>query len=176
MGMVKIDIHKDELFYEQLTLSDPNVIRFLIEYRYKYDPYYMMEQERDINVAGNAKPLIQEAIALYASLDETIKKCKFKKRQLDLIKYVEMGYELSEIPKIDDRFNQNRSIYAMFNNIIKKIKAVNDEQWYISVYKHKLQGELKTCSKCKKELPKNEKFFYTDKRAKDGLYSNCKKM
>ena len=172
--MVKIDIHKGELFYEQMTLSDPNVIKLLIKYRYKYDPYYMIEQERHFDVAGDVKPLNQEAIALYAALDELIKQCKFKKRQLDLIKYVEMGYEFDEIHKIDERFKRV-SVNGMFKRIINKIKQMNDEQWYVCVYKNTIKGEMKKCNRCKKLLPKNYKFFTPDSTKKDGFKYMCRK-
>lgn len=171
--MVKIDIHKGELFYEQMTLSDPNVIKLLIKYRYKYDPYYMIEQERHFDVAGDVKPLNQEAIALYAALDETIKKCRFKKRQLDLLRYVEMGYEFADIRRIDDRYS-NYSLSRMFDSIINKIAGINKYEWKIYIHKNYLDTEFKQCNKCKRELPRNHDFFTPDARNEDGLFGFCK--
>ena len=34
---------------------------------------------------------------------------------------------------------------------------------------------FKICTKCKKELPLNSKYFIKDKRVKSGLGSSCKK-
>ena len=174
MGMVKIDTHKGEYFYQYLTLSDPDVIKLLIKYRYKYDPYYMMEQERHFDMAGDVKPVNQEAIALYASLDEIIKKCRFKNRQLDLIRYVEMGYEFNEIEKRDKRFPRNSAGRA-FNKVIKKIKEMNDYEWKLYIYKNKLNVEFKECPRCKRIMPKTTAFFGSNKNTKDKLQSICKK-
>lgn len=169
--MVKIDIHKEEYFYQDMTLSDPYVIKLLIKYRYKYDPHYLSEQERNYNLAGDAKPLNQEAIALYAALDELIKQCKFKKRQLRLIKYIEMGYEFEDIKKIDDSYT---NIGRMFNNIINKIIKMNEYNWRVYIHK-KIGLKFRQCTRCKKDLPANSDFFGTDPRMKDGFKNYCKR-
>ena len=174
MGMVKIDIHKRDRSFEHVTLSDPELIRILIEERDRLDPYYMAEQEKAYDVAGLVKPLIQEAISLYAALDETIKKCKFKNKHLDLIRYIEAGYKLKEIPQIDDRYRP-RSVNYMFEYIIKKIKEKNDEEWYIATYKTVIEEEIKICRKCKKGYPKNTRFFSPHGQGKDGFHPYCKK-
>lgn len=171
MGRVKIDLYKRELPFKNLTLSDINVVKWLILYRDKIDQYFLNKTDRFYDQAGNVKALNQELIALYASLDDLIKRCNFNKKQLRMIRYLECGYGFNELPMFSDASMARKS----FNTICKRIVRENNRLWKIYVHKNKLNSELKKCSKCKEKLPKNGDFFGKNSKTKDGLQSVCKK-
>lgn len=171
MGHVKIDIHKRELPFQNLTLSDVNVVKWLILYRDKIDQYFLNQTDNFYDHAGNVKALNQELIALYASLDHLIERCNFSEKQLAMIKYLECGYGFNELPMFKDVSMARKS----FNTVCKRIVKENEWLWKVYVHKNKLNSELKKCTKCQEKLPKNGDFFGKDARKRDGFKSYCKK-
>jgi len=59
LGGVKRDIYKAERDFKGLNLSDINVVRLLMEYRYKYDAYAGFEADATFDVAGTISPMMQ---------------------------------------------------------------------------------------------------------------------
>lgn len=128
MGAVSVDIHKQEREYKDLTLSDDNVVRYLILYRNKVDISYGANTNININFAGDMFEFNQELICLYASLDETIKEAKLTERQNKLL---EILYEGNTRQDASEILGLNRKgIYRMLDRIVDKIVDTNNELWY----------------------------------------------
>ena len=174
LGSIKIDLESKGLFYKNLTISDINVIRLLIEYRYKYDNYLYNEADNTFDVAGEAQGINTEVLLTYAALDQTIKRCNFSDVQLQIIKFYEHGYSYKEIAE-HLGLKSNENIRKRLNTICKEIVKQNLWQWRITMYQHSLKLKSKECSKCKVKLPAMDEFFGQDTRNKDGCKSHCRK-
>ena len=161
MGHLKRDIYAAERAFKDLTFSDINVVRLLMEYRYKYDPYSGFQSDATFDVAGTISPVNAEVIATFASLDELIKKCKFDETQLKIIKLTEEGYTLKEIATLIG-LSHTDNIKKRMNKICKDIVKMNLWDWRRVTYKNVLGLKNKTCSKCKEELPAVDEFFIYD--------------
>lgn len=172
--MVKVDIHKGERDFKNLSLSDINVVRWLVQYRDKIDFYYGERAETFYDNASNSKELNQELINTYAYLDELIDKCNFKEEQLALLKLLFLGYSFKDIEDTTKE-TTSRTIKRRFNSICKSIADMNDRVWKIYIHKQYLDTELRKCSKCNEELPLTESLFGKDKRNISGFKSYCKK-
>lgn len=135
MGSVAIDIKKREREFEQLTLSDEHVVKYLILYRSKVDVSYGANTNIEINQAGDTFDFNQEIITLYASLDETIRQCKFKDKQLKLLELIFEGHTLQDICKLDIGFKSSAT-YDMFDRLVKRIVDMNNELWYYTAGKN----------------------------------------
>lgn len=127
MGSVAVDIHKKERLYEQLTLSDKNVVKYLLLYRNKIDIGYGVNVNIDINQAGDIFDFNQELIALYVSLDELIEKINFKDKDKEFLKLIFDGNSVSDIIK---NYNfPKMTAYRTLNRIVNLIVKVNNEDW-----------------------------------------------
>lgn len=174
LGSVKIDLESKGLFYKNLTFSDINVVRLLIEFRYKYDNYLYSEMNNTYDVAGEVQGINTELLSTYASLDQIINQCAFNESQLQIIKLYEHGYSYKEIAeKLGLKSNEN--IRKRLNTICKEIVKQNLWNWRMTIYHHTLNLKLKDCSKCKNKFPAIDEFFGQDARNKDGCKSYCRK-
>lgn len=127
MGAVSIDLQKHQREFEHLTLSDENVVKYLILYRSKVDVGYGASTNININQAGDIFEFNQELIALYASLDVILAECKMTKKQDSILKYLFEGHTISDITEY---FDANRvSTYRILDRIVEKIVDKNDENW-----------------------------------------------
>ncbi|UUV46679.1 transcriptional regulator [Bacillus phage vB_BanS-Thrax4] len=135
MGSVAIDIKKREREFEQLTLSDEHVVKYLILYRSKVDVSYGANTNIEITQAGDTFDFNQEIITLYASLDKTIQRCKFKDKQLKLLELIFEGHTLQDICKLDIGFKSSAT-YDMFDRLVKRIVDMNNELWYYTTGKN----------------------------------------
>src|SRR5690606_9134447 len=106
-------------------------VELLISFRYKYDENMFLENGSMFYVTG-VKPLNQELVNTYVSLDETIKKCNFSEQQLKLIKMIEQGYTHREIEKVLDIDNKN--VKKSLKTIYKTIVDMNLREWRKTVY------------------------------------------
>jgi hypothetical protein len=132
LGAVAIDIHKQEREFEHLTLSDENVVKYLIEFRSKVDVGYGAETNININQAGDMFDFNQELICLYASLDETIKKCNFKEKQSKLLELIFDGNTLRDICKMNIGYRQSAT-YDLFDRMVKRIVTTNNRLWKLNM-------------------------------------------
>lgn len=165
-------ITNKDIQYQPFVLSDINVVELLISHRYKYDENMFLENGSMFYVTG-VKPINQELVATYLSLDETIKKCNFNSQQIRLIDLVQKGYthrEIEQILKID-----NSNVTKSLKTIYKAIVDTNLREWRRTTYTHTLGLKTKQCSKCKEHLPATNEFFSDKKDSKDGLHPYCKK-
>lgn len=163
MGSVKVDLHGKERFYKDLTFSDIDVVRLLIEYRHKYDKYFGNETNNFFHEAGQVADVNQEAIATYADLDVLIQKCKLNDEQFKILEMIWDGYSYIEVADalgMADVTNINKRI----KTICKKIVSQNNRQWRMKFYTNRLALVSKRCSKCKEELPATDEFFHYDSK------------
>ena len=139
MGSVAIDIHKKERGYRNLTLSDHNVVKYLIMFRSKIDISYNSSVNIDINQAGDMFEFNQELITLYASLDKVIKLCRFKPKQKKLLELLFEGYTLQDICKMNIGYKRSAT-YDLLERMVVKIVKINNKDWKKSMIK---QGYIK---------------------------------
>jgi hypothetical protein len=174
VGAVSIDIHKHERDFELLSLSDENVVRYLIIHRDKVDAYFGNEQNPHFDTAGDTGAVNQELIGLYASLDTVIKNSKLTDKQKELIHLVSIGYTFMDIAELTGE-QATHNVKKKFDSIVKAIVKQNEYEWKVWVHKRFLDTDTKACGKCKSELPMTD-FFYSKKNdSKDGLHSYCKR-
>lgn len=128
MGSVAIDVHKREREYYSLTLSDHNVVKYLILFRSKVDVSYDANVNIDINQAGDMFEFNQELIVLYASLDETIKLCKFKQKQQRLLELIFEGHTLQDICNMNIGYKRSAT-YDLLDRMVAKIVTINGKKW-----------------------------------------------
>jgi hypothetical protein len=136
MGSVSIDIKAKERDYYLLTLSDHNVVKYLIKHRESIDKTYPRIDNIAISIdeAGSISELNQEVIALYVSLEDTIKRCKFNDNERMIINMMFEGHTLSDIYNITKKISK-QGIYKYFDKIVEKIVSKNNEMWKESMYK-----------------------------------------
>jgi hypothetical protein len=175
IGSVKIDVNSSEALFKDLAFSDINVVKWLIQFRDKVDPYYKSETDYHFDYAGDVKSLNQELINTYTCLDELIDKCKFNKEQLYIINSIQEGYTYQEIADQLGK-NRNTNIRNRFNKICRDIVKMNIWLWRKCVYVDKLGLKTKTCGKCEEDLPATDEFFRTRiDNFGDGFYNSCRK-
>ena len=139
MGSVSIDVSKKEREYREMTLSDINVVKYLILYRSKIDITYDANINIDINKAGDIFEFNQELISLYASLDSIIDMCNFKEKQLTLLRLIYNGHTLHDICNMNIGYGKSAT-YDLFSRMIDRIIKKNHELWKESMIK---QGYIK---------------------------------
>lgn len=128
MGRVHIDIEKKEREFKTMTLSDENVIEYLILYRDKVDPHYGVDISTDIFEAGDTFDFNRELIALYITLDEIIEKCGFNEKELMFLRYLFEGYTIYEVAE-EYKLYSVMTAYRVFDRIVKRISEVNYQEW-----------------------------------------------
>ena len=124
---MQVDIYKKEREYKHLTLSDENVVKYLILYRSSVDVSYGANTNVNINQAGDMFELNQELICLYASLDSVIERLHLKDREKELIGLVFDGNNMSDVIKY---YNYpQKTAYRILNRVVDKIVELNYEDW-----------------------------------------------
>lgn len=127
LGSVAIDVSKREREFRHLTLSDENVVKYLITYRSKVDVSYGANTNINIFQAGDTYEFNQELIALYASLDRLITRISMKDRDEEFLKLIFEGHSISDI--IEDHKYARKTAYRTLDRIVTKIVDANDEDW-----------------------------------------------
>jgi len=128
LGALSVDIHRGEREFRNLTLSDVNVVKYLILYRSKVDLLYNAERNIDINQAGDMVEFNQELIALYASLDKIIKECRFKEKQSKLLELIFEGNTLQDICRMNIGYKKSAT-YDLFDRMVLRIVNANNKDW-----------------------------------------------
>lgn len=128
MGALSVDIHRGEREFRNLTLSDENVVKYLIQYRSKVDLLYSANMNINIEQAGDMFEFNQELVALYASLDSIIIECKFKEKQSMLLELLFEGNTLSDICRMKNGFKRSAT-YDLFDRMVAKIVKINNSKW-----------------------------------------------
>lgn len=136
MGSVAIDTKKKEREFEHLTLSDENVVKYLILYRSKVDTTYGANTNIEINSAGETFDFNQEIIALYASLDKAIEQASLTEKQERLLEILYEGNTVNDASLI---LEQSRiAVFKMLERIVKKIVDADNQMWYYTMGKNGL--------------------------------------
>jgi hypothetical protein len=128
LGAVTYDIHKGEREFYNLTLSDVEVVKYLILYRSKVDSNYGSTSNININQAGDTFEFNQELIALYASLDNTVIECKFKDKHTRLLELLYEGNTLQDIIAMKIGYTKSAT-YDLFDRMILKIVKTDSKNW-----------------------------------------------
>lgn len=128
MGAVAIDVHKKEREFEHLTLSDENVIKYLILYRNKVDVAYGANTNIDINSAGDMFEFNQELICLYASLDRVIEKLNLNEKESKFLTLIFEGNTIADVINVYKLYPK-KTAYRTLNRIIDSIVKENQTEW-----------------------------------------------
>jgi hypothetical protein len=113
------------------------------------------------------------------SLEEYIEKAEFNElykfiliRRVDGLPYGELAAEIKKKFCMD--FSVSYLSYLFVNDIPKRIVDVyidSYEKWY---YTYAEKGDYKTCSRCKRNKLRDNKYFGKEKKSEDGLTTICK--
>lgn len=171
---IRVDDSSNSLFFKDFTLSDINVVKLLIQYRYKYDNYLYSDNNNFFNEAGEIQSMNEEIILTYISLDQTIVDCDFSPEQLKLIGLYEHGFTVREMAN-ELGLGSYTHIKKKFNTICNQIIKQNLWNWRKTHYLHGLGLKSKRCSKCKGNLPATDEFYSLNNGSQDGYHSQCKK-
>ena len=128
MGAVSVDIHKKGREFEHLTLSDEDVVKYLILYRNKVDVAYGANTNIDINSAGDMFEFNQELICLYASLDNVIDSIDLNEKELDFLRLIFEGNTISDVINVYKLYPK-KTAYRTLNRIIDNIVEKNYKEW-----------------------------------------------
>ncbi|UGO51097.1 hypothetical protein PQE70_gp261 [Bacillus phage vB_BanS_Nate] len=135
LGSVAIDIKKREREFEHLTLSDEDVVKYLILYRSKVDVSHGANTNIEVSQAGDMFDFNQEIITLYASLDKTIEQCNFKDKQLKLLELIFEGHTLQDVCKLKIGYKSSAT-YDLFDRMVKRIVTMNNDLWHYTTGKN----------------------------------------
>lgn len=162
------------MFFENITLSDVDAVRLLIEYRYKYDSYFYSERDDFFSNAGEIQTINENAILTYSTLDDTIRKCSFTEEQMKIIGMMSHGVGLKDIAA-QIGVSSSQIIRNRFMTICRQIVERNFWEWRKSTYTTLLELKSKKCSKCREELPATLEFYYYKDTSFEGFHSKCKR-
>lgn len=132
--MKVLDIHKKGRDFENMTLSDRNVIKYLILYRSQVDLTYNACTNINIFLAGDTFEFNTELIVLYASLDTTIELCNFKSKQTKLLELLFSGHTILDICAMKIGYKKSAT-YDLLDRMITRIVNMNYNQWKATVNK-----------------------------------------
>lgn len=127
MGAVSIDVYKKEKEYRHLTLSDRNVVKYLIEFRSQVDVSYGATASADIYLAGDMMDFNVELIALYTSLDDILARMKMEDRDRKFITLLFEGHTVGDI--IERKGYPRKTAYRIFERTIDGVVNINKEDW-----------------------------------------------
>lgn len=127
LGSQVLDIYRKERDFKQLTLSDKNVVKYLILHRSKVDSTYSAMRNIDINQAGDTSDFNQELICLYASLDNVIGKIKINEKDKKMIYLLFEGNTVEDVIECYDY--PRRTAYRILSRTVDKIVDENFKIW-----------------------------------------------
>lgn len=120
-----------------MTLSDKNVIKYLILARSKIDVAFGASTNINIIQAGDIFEFNQEVILLYVSLDSLIDTIKIKDKDQEFLRLIFQGHT---IPDLIKEYNYPRkTAYRTLDRIANKIVKMNNALWKQSM---KTQGYI----------------------------------
>lgn len=128
LGAVSVDVHKREREWKNLTLSDSEVVKYLILYRSKVDVVYSSNININIGEAGDVFDFNQELITLYTSLDKVIEQCNFKEKNAKLLELLFEGNTLQDIVKMNIGYKSSAT-YDLLDRMVVKIVSINNKNW-----------------------------------------------
>lgn len=135
MGAVAIDVHKQEREFKELTLSDENVVRYLILSRNELDKTYGVENTLDVYTASDTFTFNQELVVLYASLDKVLEKITLKEKDKRFLELIFEGNTIADVTNLYGYGHQ--TAYNTLNRIVSKVLIENKKDWmrFVTVLK-----------------------------------------
>lgn len=127
MGAVHVDIYKKEREFKNLTLSDENVVKYMILYRNKVDVSYGANTNININLAGDMFEFNQELICLYVSLDKLVEKIDLNEKEQKILELIFKGDTIADIIKYNGY--PRKTAYRILNKLVEKITKENNKDW-----------------------------------------------
>lgn len=128
MGAVTVDTKKSERPFEQLTLSDINVVKYLILHRSTVDIAYGKTSNVNISQAGDLFEFNQELVCLYISLDDCINKIGLNEKETALLELIFEGNTIADVINVHELYAK-KTAYRTLNRIIDNIVEMNYQQW-----------------------------------------------
>jgi len=128
LGSVSVDVYRKEREFKNLTLSDENVVKYLILHRSKVDTSYGASVNMNIYQSGDTFEFNQELIVLYSSLDRVIDKCNFRKKNTKLLELIYEGNTIHDIVAMNIGYKRSAT-YDLFDRMVKRIVDMNNKDW-----------------------------------------------
>lgn len=164
--------------WDKVNLSDPNSIKGLLKFRYKFDilleyrngGYDIMGSSTDCSDAN------EDIICLYADLDNLIDNANFNEYQTNILNMYIYGNTEDDIAEILGVGKQ--SVNSVIDKMCEVLCELNYQEWklnYVFWNKVKVRDNFKRCSKCSEFLPTTEEYFTPVEKRKDGFHPYCKK-
>lgn len=140
LGAVAIDLQKKEREFKNLTLSDENVVKYLILYRSKLDVTYKANTNINFNQAGDVFEFNQELICLYASLDKIIEKVIVDEKELKFLSLLFEGNTITDTINVYKHYPK-MTTYRAWSRIIEIIIKENNYNWKMMLTETVLKGD-----------------------------------
>lgn len=113
--------------YDYVPLSDATVVKKLIKYRSKVDPYYY-EKKYPSGLASSGDMEFREPIFVtYVDLDSLIEGCRLSKMQRKVLDMLMIGYSERDIA--DCLHVLPQTCRAHYDRAVAKIVAENNRRW-----------------------------------------------
>lgn len=142
MGSVSVDIHKQEREFRNLTLSDRDVVKYLILYRNKVDTTYGTSININMYQAGDTFEFNQELISLYASLDKLIQKISLNEKEVKFLELIFDGNTVADVFKVHKHYPQ-KTAYRVLERIVESIVEQNHYDWEKSLRRNIYKNDTK---------------------------------
>ncbi|SDX94923.1 hypothetical protein [Thermoactinomyces sp. DSM 45892] len=113
-------LSQKEGIIEELTLTNPIVVKHLIFFRDQVDITY----NPSILPTSTISTIDIEMVATYMSLDLAIAKCRFSKKELTLLNYLFKGYSVFDVVKKTQLY-PTKTAYRVLGRIVNRIAQVS---------------------------------------------------
>ena len=163
--------------WDMVNLSDPNSIKGLLKFRYRFDLLLEDGSSRyGLDSNCDLADLSDDIICLYADLDNLISKANFNEYQTKILNMYIYGNTEDDIAEMLGVGKQ--SINSVIDRMCEVLCELNYQDWklnYVFWNKARVRSNFKKCSKCGGFLPVTEEYFYREKSTKDGFRLECTK-
>lgn len=190
MGSIKIETKnqgRGSHEWDNISLNNIDAIDVLIRFRHKFDQTYLSKKLYTYDIyESNGIPEFTEIITcLYVDLDKYIKRANFTDYELDIIKYLMMGYLFEDIIKlVNKKYDKDKTLTELKRNFRRSIclKILDEykydyQNWLHLSEKIKINKNetYKMCTKCKKYKILNSINFGKRADSKDKYHYWCRK-
>lgn len=163
--------------WDRVNLSDPNSIKGLLKFRYRFDLLLEDGSSRyGLDSNCDLANLSEDVICLYADLDNLISKANFNEYQTKILNMYIYGNTEDDIADILGVGKQ--SVNSVVDRMCDVLCELNYQKWklnYVFWNKKRVSSDYKKCSKCGESLPVTEEYFSSKVDGKNGFQAFCKK-
>ncbi|MFA6711143.1 MAG: hypothetical protein WCS33_00305 [Candidatus Caldatribacteriota bacterium] len=155
-----------QVSFNKIELSEPSHVSNLLKFYSDLRHHSYDDTQSDIRyILDTLDDLIEEA-----PLNEHFRYILI--RRIDGETYENIAFELHKEMGLRLSAGYVSSIFLnRIPDIISKYYLDSFEEWYFTF---KTKGDYKTCTKCKKNFLRSDKYFRKDKKSRDGLSTVCK--